>query len=65
MEQWDILVLIQLVPIPLLFNKFIILLRVERFVTLPLPHRPVRADFPHTVPLKSVSLVDDYDKVLV
>jgi|GEM_PF-3363938 len=25
--------------------------RVERFVTSPLPHRPVRAAFPHTVPL--------------
>jgi APA family basic amino acid/polyamine antiporter len=30
--------------------------RVERFVTSPLPHRPVRADFPHTVPLFMVSL---------
>ncbi|MDZ7692697.1 MAG: hypothetical protein U5K69_16490 [Balneolaceae bacterium] len=30
--------------------------RVERFVTSPLPHRPVRADFPHTVPLNLVSL---------
>ena len=30
--------------------------RVERFVTSPLPHRPVLADFPHTVPLKLVLL---------
>ena len=39
--------------------------RVERFVTLPLPHRPVRAAFPHTVPLKSASLIDSCDKSLV
>ena len=25
-------------------------IRVVRFVTSPHPHRPVRADFPHTVP---------------
>lgn len=36
--------------------------RVERFVTSPLPHRPVRAAFPHTVPLKSVSLLKMCDK---
>ncbi len=30
--------------------------QVERLVTFPLPHRPVRADFPHTIPVKSVSL---------
>ena len=36
--------------------------RVERIVTSPLPHRPVRAAFPHTVPLKSVSLLKMSDK---
>jgi hypothetical protein len=36
--------------------------RVERFVTSPLPHRPVRAAFPHTVPLKSDSLNNTSDK---
>jgi hypothetical protein len=39
--------------------------RVERFVTSPLPHRPVLASFSHTVPLKSVSLEDKSDKSLV
>ncbi len=39
------------------------ILRVEQFVASPLPHRPVRADFPHTVPLKPVSLDDNSDKV--
>ena len=34
----------------------IVYFRVERIVTSPLPHRPVRADFPHTVPLKLDSL---------
>jgi hypothetical protein len=33
-------------------------LRVERFVTSPLPHRPVRAAFPHTVPLNRGSLIN-------
>ena len=37
-----------------IFNYFYF--RVERFVTSPLPHRPVRADFPHTVPLSVNSL---------
>jgi hypothetical protein len=37
--------------------------RVERFVTSPLPHRPVRAAFPHTVPLNSASLIDSCDKL--
>jgi hypothetical protein len=36
--------------------------RVERFVASPLPHRPVRADFLHTVPPKSDSLLDKSDK---
>jgi len=36
--------------------------RVERLITSPLPHRSVRADFPHTVPLKLVSLKDKNDK---
>ena len=35
--------------------------RVERLITLPLPHRSVRADFPHTVPLNLVSLKDKND----
>ena len=30
--------------------------RVERIVASPLPHRPVRVDFPHTVPPFTVSL---------
>lgn len=39
--------------------------RVERLVASPLPHRPVRADFPHTVPPKPVSLIDICDIFLV
>jgi hypothetical protein len=38
--------------------------RVEQFVTSLLPHRPVRADFPHTVPPKLVSLSVVHDIVL-
>ncbi|HKJ32315.1 MAG TPA: hypothetical protein VKA34_10835, partial [Balneolales bacterium] len=37
-------------------SKTIKKFRVERFVASPLPHRSVRADFPHTVPLLMVSL---------
>ncbi len=36
--------------------------RVERFVTSALPHRPVRADFPHTVRLITASLKDTLDR---
>ncbi len=39
--------------------------RVERLITLPLYHRSVRADFPHTVPLNLVSLKDKNDKFWV
>ncbi len=39
----------------------LIRVRVERLITLPLPRRPVRADFPHTVPLNLVSLKDRND----
>ena len=35
--------------------------RVERIVTSPLPHRSVRAVFPHTVPPITVSLIDKCD----
>ena len=36
--------------------------RVERVVTSPLPHRPVRADFPHTVLPITASLKDSSDR---
>ena len=39
--------------------------RVERFVTSPLPHRPVLAAFLHTVPPFMVSLKDYCDRFLV
>jgi hypothetical protein len=35
--------------------------RVERFVTSPLPHRSVRAELPHTVPLNLASPKDMND----
>ena len=39
--------------------------RVERFVASPLPHRPVRAAFLHTVPPFTVSLKVGCDRFLV
>jgi len=40
------------------------LVRVERFVTSPLPHRPGRADFPHPVPQVMDSLHKQNDRFL-